>query len=110
MINITDKAIAKLKELREVEASKGKANQLIRIAVTGGGCSGLRYGLNWVDAPTVKDLTFQFGDLTAVVDDRSIVFLKGLNLDYEDDLNNQGFVYQNPNSQRSCGCGTSFNL
>jgi iron-sulfur cluster assembly protein len=101
MIKIGDKALEKLKQLR-------KDNQILRVAVVGGGCSGMSYKLSWVDAPAPNDHVAQTQDLTVVVDPKSKLFINGLELDFSDGLDGTGFTYSNPQARRSCGCGSSF--
>jgi len=78
------------------------------VSVVGGGCSGLSYKLSFEDAPKEKDKTFDNYGVTMLVDPKSLLFLKGIEVDFTDGLSGQGFVFQNPNAKSTCGCGTSF--
>jgi iron-sulfur cluster assembly protein len=81
----------------------------LRIAVIGGGCSGLQYKLGWDDA-TEDDMTHHYENgLTVIVDDKSALHLTGSTLEYYDDINRNGFEVENPNAKSCCGCGNSFN-
>jgi iron-sulfur cluster assembly protein len=103
IITVTEKALARLASIRE----EGKA---LRIAVVGGGCSGMSYKLSWVTLgeTTLADKSEIHGEISVVIDPKSALFLRGITLDYSDGLNGQGFEFNNPNAKRSCGCGSSF--
>lgn len=105
MIKITDRALAKLKTIQEEEKA-------LRIAVTGGGCSGLSYKLSWVSLgeTTLSDKVETHDSISIVVDSKSALFLNGLELDHSDGLNGTGFTFSNPNATKSCGCGNSFSV
>ncbi|MCE2512144.1 MAG: iron-sulfur cluster assembly accessory protein [Acidimicrobiia bacterium] len=105
MITLTDKASAKVSELIEAEGDDGLA---LRVAVRPGGCSGFSYEM-YFDTDTVEgDAKATFGDVQVVVDPSSAMLLDGATLDYSDGLQQAGFSIDNPNAQRSCGCGQSF--
>jgi iron-sulfur cluster assembly protein len=89
-------------------AKQNKAGSILRVSVMGGGCSGLSYKMAFEDQPASGDAVFEQHGVQVAVDSRSALFLKGLVIDYVDDLNGSGFSYQNPNAKRSCGCGSSF--
>jgi iron-sulfur cluster assembly protein len=104
MIHVTKAASDKLKTLRE----EGKA---LRVGVVGGGCSGLSYKMEWVDPASINDKDKLFVadvDLKIVIDGKSYIYLEGSMLDFSDGLNGKGFEWNNPNAERSCGCGSSF--
>jgi iron-sulfur cluster assembly protein len=101
LIKVTDSAIKKLLEI------KG-SNVYLRVAVVGGGCSGLSYKLSWVDQLDPKDTTIPLVGLWIVIDPKSTLFIRGLELDHSDGLDGVGFTFNNPNAKRSCGCGSSF--
>lgn len=101
MISITEKALSKIRELREGE-------QALRVAVVGGGCSGLSYKLSFTESPEEGDNVGMFDDVVVVVDKKSMLFLTGVELDYIDTLNESGFKWINPVAKRVCGCGVSF--
>ncbi len=74
----------------------------------GGGCSGLSYVIRFESRPRERDQIFEYGDVRVFVDPKSFIYLNGMVLDYEETLMRQGFVFNNPNATKSCGCGTSF--
>ena len=106
-LHITEKA---LKRIRAVMAKEGisEAEGGLRLGVTGGGCSGLSYAIKFDTQPRERDRIFEFDGVRVFVDPKSFVYLHGMTLDYEETLMRQGFNFINPNSTRSCGCGTSF--
>src|SRR5512144_1268614 len=106
-IAVTEKAVARIKSAMEKESISPEQGGL-RVGVQGGGCSGLSYNIRFDSQPRERDRIFQFGDVRVFVDPKSFIYLHGMTLDYEDTLMHQGFVFKNPNSQKSCGCGTSF--
>lgn len=83
-------------------------NYCLRIGIQGGGCSGFSYSLAFDEQTGENDLTFEFGQIKLVVDYKSMLYLKGITLDFQDGLNGRGFVFNNPNAVRTCGCGSSF--
>ena len=105
LITLTDAAIAHVKTLLERQNTPG---HYLRVAVAGGGCSGMSYKLSTEAEPGAADKVMEFGDLKVLVDMKSSLYLAGLVLDYSDDLMNAGFKFTNPNAKTSCGCGTSF--
>lgn len=105
MIFLSDKAIEAVKRIMEGE---GKLDHFLRIKVVGGGCSGLSYKMEFTTETTEKDKTLEGEGIKIVIDPKSLLFLKGIKIDYTDGLNGQGFVFNNPNAKSSCGCGTSF--
>jgi iron-sulfur cluster assembly protein len=106
-IQITDKAIARVRVAMEKEGISPEQGGL-RLGVQGGGCSGLSYNIRFDTQPRERDRVFQFGDVRVFVDPKSFIYLHGMVLDYQETLMQQGFVFVNPNSTKSCGCGTSF--
>ena len=80
----------------------------LRLGVQGGGCSGLSYKIMFDTQPRERDRIFEYGDVRVFIDPKSFIYLHGMTLDWEDTLMHQGFVFNNPNAQKSCGCGTSF--
>jgi iron-sulfur cluster assembly protein len=103
LITLTDRAISKLYDLQETTVDK-----VLRIAVVGGGCSGLSYKLSWVHQADATDNVITFINLWIAVDAKSALYLKGMELDYTDGLDGEGFKFNNPNAKRACGCGSSF--
>lgn len=106
MIQITDKAIERLSALKQEEGHPDTHN--LRVAVKGGGCSGLMYDLFFDGETTDKDEIFEDKGLKVLVDKKSLLYLLGTTLDYSDGLNGKGFQFVNPNASRTCGCGESF--
>ncbi|MEJ5255064.1 MAG: iron-sulfur cluster insertion protein ErpA [Acidimicrobiales bacterium] len=105
MITLTESASAKVKELI---AQEGDESLMLRVAVRPGGCSGFSYEMFFDTERDSDDLTAQFGGVTVVVDPSSAQLLAGATLDYKDGLQGAGFSINNPNAQRTCGCGQSF--
>ena len=103
-VTLTESAQAKLAELLGDEDEP----QMLRIAVTGGGCSGFQYALGFDTEVHDDDLTIEQGGVTVVVDEVSAEYLAGSHVDFQDGLNGKGFAVENPNSTGSCGCGQSF--
>ena len=100
-IQVTDKAVAKIRTAMAKEGISPTEGGL-RLGVQGGGCSGLSYNIRFDTQPRERDRIFQF------VDPKSFIYLHGMILDYQETLMQQGFVFVNPNSTKSCGCGSSF--
>ena len=107
MITVTEGA--KKQALRLME-DDGKPNLFIRVGVTGGGCSGLMYDLSFDNTEKEGDKSFENNGVKVVVDQKSFLYLIGTTLDYSGGLNGKGFVFKNPNADRTCGCGESFSL
>ncbi len=106
MIQITDKAKEKLVQLKKEEGHPNDHN--VRVAVQGGGCSGLMYQLDFDGEMTDDDKVFEDKGIKILVDKKSILYLLGTTLDFSDGLNGKGFQFINPNASRTCGCGESF--
>ena len=104
-INLTDKAAAKVSELVKQE---GNPELALRVAVRPGGCSGYSYEMFFDSEFADDDLISQYGDVKVVVDPSSAPLIMGATLDFKDGLQGAGFSINNPNAQRSCGCGQSF--
>jgi iron-sulfur cluster assembly protein len=109
LINVTERALG---AIRDCMADEGKeaAGSYLRIAVKGGGCSGLMYNLAIVDEVGEEDSVTTYDDVRIVVDKKSKLFLHGLTLDFTTGLNGKGFVFSNPNATGTCGCGESFTV
>lgn len=107
MITVTDSAKKKAIQLMDEE---GKPNSFIRVGVEGGGCSGLMYQLKFDNQIAEDDREFEDNGMKVVVDKKSYLYLIGTILDYSGGLNGKGFVFQNPNADRTCGCGESFSI
>lgn len=80
----------------------------LRIAVEGGGCSGLQYGMNLEDGPRSDDAIVEIGGLKLFIDPHSAPLLEGVTVDFQDSMEGSGFKFTNPNATNSCGCGKSF--
>jgi iron-sulfur cluster assembly accessory protein len=106
LIKVTENASRKLNSLLE---RQGRAeNGALRVAVIGGGCSGLQYKMDLVDGPANRDIMVQSANVRVVVDPKSALFVSGSLLDYSDDLQKGGFKVTNPNAVAHCSCGESF--
>ena len=108
-IQVTERA---LKQIRIAIAKEGISLEEggLRLGIQGGGCSGLSYKMLFDARPQERDHLYQFGDVRVFVDPKSLVYLNGTILDYEETLIRQGFNFINPNSTKSCGCGSSFSV
>ena len=106
-VNITENAAAKIKQLLAADEQKQKEG--LRLKVVGGGCSGLQYKMD-LDAARPGDKVFEKDGAKILVDMKSLLYLNGTELDYKEELMQSGFVFQNPNVKRACGCGTSFSV
>ena len=104
---VTDRAV---KRIRIAMAKEGISPEEggLRLGVMGGGCSGLSYSIKFDTRPRERDRVFEFDGVRVFVDPKSFLYLNGMTLDYEETLMRQGFNFVNPNSSRSCGCGSSF--
>ena len=105
MITLTDRAIGKVGELI---ASEGEEGLALRVAVRPGGCSGFSYEMFFDTDRDAEDLITDYNGVGVVVDPSSAQLLEGATLDYKDGLQDAGFSIDNPNAQRTCGCGSSF--
>jgi iron-sulfur cluster assembly accessory protein len=105
LIQITEQAARKLESLLE---QKGKPEGALRLAVVGGGCSGLQYVMDLVDAPKERDILVPISNVRLVIDPKSALFVSGSVLDYSEDLQKGGFKVTNPNAVAHCSCGESF--
>ena len=105
MITVTDAAAAKVKDLM---ASEGDENLALRVAVRPGGCSGFSYEMFFDTDVAPDDITADYDGVKVVVDASSAQLLNGATLDFKDGLQQAGFSIDNPNAQRTCGCGSSF--
>jgi len=105
LIRVTEKAVRRLASLLE---QKGNPNGALRLAVIGGGCSGLQYAMDLVDGPKERDILVQASNVRLVVDPKSALFVSGSVLDYSEELQKGGFKVTNPNAVAHCSCGESF--
>ena len=104
---ITESAARRIAALKQQEAAGGA---FLRIAVSGGGCSGFQYGLSFDDQRNPDDFVFERGDVAVIVDDVSLDLLNGAEVDFVEDLMGASFQIKNPNAASSCGCGNSFSV
>lgn len=109
MIKVSDYAKEKAIQLM-TEDGFNPAKDYIRVGVKSGGCSGLEYVLKFDNQKTDADQIFEDNNIKIVVDKKSILYLAGTTLEYSGGLNGKGFVFNNPNASRTCGCGESFSL
>ncbi len=105
-IAVTDKAAQKIKLFAQKEGIEEEFG--LRVGVKGGGCSGLLYTLSVEKEPGSEDKIIENHGVKVFIDKKSYIFLAGTELDFSDGLNGKGFVFQNPNAKKSCGCGNSF--
>ena len=106
-ITITDSAANKVRKLREEEGDK---NLMLRVYVTGGGCSGFSYGFNFAEEEGEDDASFENDDVTLLVDSLSYQYLQGSTVDYTEGLEGARFIVTNPNATTTCGWGSSFSI
>ncbi len=106
-IRLTERAAQKIRALLEKEGVSPEVGGL-RVGVQGGGCSGLSYAMRLDTQPRDRDKIFEEFGSRIFVDPKSFLYLNGTTLEYEETLMRQGFVFQNPNAARNCGCGSSF--
>lgn len=104
LIKVTNTA---LEELRRIIQKENKKTEGVRLSLLAGGCSGLSYNLEFDNART-NDLIKDYGDIKIIIDPKSALYLYNITLDYQGGLNAKGFIFDNPNAKKTCGCGTSF--
>lgn len=109
MINVSNTAKQKVKSLM-IEDGFDPTTDFVRVGVKSGGCSGLSYKLEFDNIQNESDKLFENNGVKIVVDTKSYLYLIGTTLDYSGGLNGSGFVFNNPNATRTCGCGESFSL
>lgn len=107
MIKVSEQAKNKLKQLL-AEEGKSFADSFVRVGVTSGGCSGLSYNLTFDSEQGENDKLFEDNGAKILVDKKSFLYLVGTTLEYSGGLNGKGFIFNNPNANRTCGCGESF--
>ena len=105
LVTLTDAAAAKIKSMRSKE---GKEDYALRFGVVTGGCAGLSYEMKFQKNPYDNDIAFEQKGIKVIVNQESVEFVHGIEIDYVDTLKESGFKYSNPNAKSSCGCGTSF--
>ncbi len=109
MIKVSDTAKQKITNLMS-EDGFNVNKHFVRVGVKSGGCSGLSYDLNFDQTQNEDDKVFEDNDVRIVINKSSFLYLVGTTLEYSGGLNGKGFVFNNPNAQRTCGCGESFSL
>ena len=109
MIKVSESAKIKVSVLMQEEGFD-PAYDFVRVGVKSGGCSGLSYDLNFDKKQLDEDRLFEDNNVRIVVDKKSLLYLVGTTLEYSGGLNGKGFVFNNPNANRTCGCGESFSL
>ena len=107
MVQFTDTAIGKVKEILGTQDPTPAG---LRIAVVGGGCSGFSYSMAFETSPGMLDKTYNFEGLKVFVDQASLLYLDGAEVDYVESLEGSGFKFNNPNTKSTCGCGSSFSV
>lgn len=105
LVKVLDNASSHLRGLLE---KQGRVDGALRIAVIGGGCSGLQYKMDLVDGPRDRDILVPSNGVNVVIDPKSALFVSGSELDFSDDLQQGGFKVSNPNAVVTCSCGESF--
>ena len=105
LVKVTENASRRLRSLLE---KQGRAQGALRVAVIGGGCSGLQYKMDLVDGPAPRDILVLSSDVRVVIDPKSALFVSGSLLDFSEDLQKGGFKVTNPNAVAHCSCGESF--
>ena len=109
MIKVSESAKKKIAELM-ADDGFNVAQDFVRVGVKSGGCSGLSYDLRFDKNKEQEDKVFEDNSVKIIVDKKSFLYLVGTVLAYSSGLNGKGFVFNNPNAQRTCGCGESFSL
>jgi iron-sulfur cluster insertion protein len=104
---LTERAVRRITTLK---AEENAANAMLRIAVSGGGCSGFQYGLSFDDQRNEDDFVFERDGVGVVIDEVSLGLLNGAEVDFVEDLMGASFQIRNPNAASSCGCGNSFSI
>jgi iron-sulfur cluster assembly accessory protein len=107
MIQLTDTAVTKVAEILGMQEPKPAG---LRISVVGGGCSGFSYSMAFENQPNMLDKTYNFGDLKVFIDQASLLYLDGAEVEYVETLEGSGFMFNNPQVKSTCCCGSSFNV
>ena len=105
LLKVSESASVKVKSLLH---RQGRSDGVLRVAVIGGGCSGLQYKLDLQDAPANRDILVESGGIKVVVDPKTAIYVTGSQLEYADKLEDGGFKVNNPNAASTCSCGESF--
>ena len=104
MVTVTPKAVERIRAAFQKQGVDGG----LRLGVLGGGCSGLSYQFKFDPKPRPTDNILNYEDVNVYIDPKSMLYLTGMTLDWKDSLIHSGFVFDNPNAKKSCGCGSSF--
>ena len=107
MVQLTERAVGKVKEIM---SSQEPAPAGLRIAVVGGGCSGFSYSMAFENAPNMLDKTYNYNGLKIFIDQASMLYLDGAQVDYVESMEGSGFKFNNPQVKSTCGCGSSFSV
>jgi iron-sulfur cluster assembly protein len=105
MISISDKAKSKILSLFKEE---GISDAYVKVSIKSGGCSGLSYDLKFTNKSDTNDKILEDNEIKILIDKKSLLYIAGTTLDFSGGLNGKGFVFNNPNAKRTCGCGESF--
>ena len=105
MVQLTERAVGKVKEIMSSQAPSPAG---LRISVVGGGCSGFSYSMAFENQPSMLDKTYDYGGLKIFIDQASMLYLEGAEVDYVETLEGSGFKFNNPHVKSTCGCGSSF--
>ena len=105
MVQLTENAVGKVREILDGQEPKPVG---LRIAVVGGGCSGFSYSMAFENTPNMLDKTYNFEGLKVFIDQASMLYLDGAEVDFVETLEGSGFKFNNPNVKSTCGCGSSF--
>jgi iron-sulfur cluster assembly accessory protein len=105
MVQLTETAVSKVKEILDTQEPKPAG---LRISVVGGGCSGFSYSMAFETSPGLLDKTYRFEGLQVFIDQASLLYLDGAEVDFVETLEGSGFKFNNPNVKSTCGCGSSF--
>ena len=105
MIQLTETAVSKVKEILSAQEPKPAG---LRISVVGGGCSGFNYSMAFENDPGLLDKVYEFSGLKVYIDQASMLYLDGAEVDYVETVEGSGFKFNNPNVKTTCGCGSSF--
>ena len=109
MIKVSPNAQEKVSQLMR-EGGFNPTQDFVRVGVKSGGCSGLSYDLSFDNSKSDQDRLFEDNQVKILVDKKSLLYLLGTTLEYSGGLNGKGFVFNNPNAERTCGCGESFSF
>jgi len=107
MVQLTETAVSKVREILDSQEPKPVG---LRIAVVGGGCSGFSYSMAFENTPNMLDKTYNFDGLKVFIDQASLLYLDGVQVDYVESMEGSGFKFNNPNVKNTCGCGSSFSV